>query len=296
MCYHKSLVVRYEALMEYYSASFSSVTAELELLEERYSNLKSRDQSNEPYTKEELSELKWSEKSLQSFGASDYKRFHENGFDYLPTPIITAGAPEEFKLMRWGLIPFYMKEKAKAFALRPSTLNCISEEMFEKPSFRDAVKNGQRCLIPTTGFYEWHWNDVKGKTKIPFFVSLKDQPIGSIAGLYSRWKDSDSGQYLHTYTVLTTAANPLMAHIHNSKKRMPVIIPREFEKDWLSKTLSNDDVAALCRPFDADAMKAITISKLITTKDIETNVAAVMAEQAYEEIVDLPNIEKKSSK
>jgi putative SOS response-associated peptidase YedK len=296
MCYHKSLVAKYEALMEHYSASFAAVTAELELIEERFANLKSRNQDDQPYSKEEISELKWSEKALQSFGAAGYKRYHENGFDYLPTPIITAGAPEELKLMRWGLIPFYMKEKAKAFALRPSTLNCISEEMFEKPSFRDAVKNGQRCLIPTTGFYEWHWNDEKGKTKIPYFVSLKDEPIASIAGLYSRWKDTETGQYQFTYTVLTTAANSLMSHIHNSKKRMPVIIPRQYEKDWLNKDLSKDDVLALCQPFNDEQMKAYTISKLITTKDADTNVSAVMEEQAYEEVVDLPDFEKKSSK
>lgn len=281
MCYHKALVAKYENLMEYYSASFDSVTEEVNSIRERFSILMQKENRADPYTKEEISELKWAQKTLESFTETEYKRYHENGFDYLPTPIITAGAPNEFKLFRWGLIPFYMSDKQKAFALRPSTLNCISEEMYEKPSFRDAAKNSQRCLIPTTGFYEWQWLDEKGKSKIPYYISIKDQPVVSIAGIYSRWKDKTTNEYYYTYSVLTTRANPLMETIHNSKKRMPVIIPKEYERDWLNRDLKQEDVLALCQPFDTTSMKAHTVSKLITTKDAETNVEEVFQLHEY---------------
>lgn len=284
MCYHKSFVAKYEDLMQHYSASFESITSELDLIKERFSILMQKDNSQSPYSKEETDEIKWSQKTISSFGESEYKRYHENGFDYLPTPIITAGAPGEFKLFRWGLIPFYMADKAKAFALRPSTLNCISEEMYDKPSFRDAAKNGQRCLIPVTGFYEWRWLDEKGKNKVPYYVSFKDQPIMSVAGLYSRWKDKTTNEYYYTYTVLTTSANPLMEYVHNNKKRMPVFISREYEKDWLNKNLSKDDVLALCQPFKNESMKANTVSKLITTKEAETNVEDVLKLHNYEKV------------
>jgi putative SOS response-associated peptidase YedK len=244
----------------------------------------SRNEREEPYTNDETKEIKWLQRVINSFTETQYKKFHENGFDYLPSPIVTAGAPDEFKFMKWGLIPFYMSDKAKALALRASTLNCISEEMYDKPSFKDAAKNSQRCLIPVTGFYEWRWLDEKGKTKIPYYVSFKEQPIMSVAGLYSRWKDRSNDEYYYSYTVLTTAANPMMEYIHNSKRRMPVFIPKEYERDWLNKSLSKDDVLALCQPFKGETMKANTISKLITTKEADTNVEDVLKLHQYEKV------------
>lgn len=309
MCYHKSLAEQYDALMDHYSASFDSITEELDYIKERFAILMSKDdylRIREPeeatvvgdrlaelskkgaapnaYTKEEISEMKWSLKTLQSFTDSGFRRFHENGFDYLPTPIITAGAPEEFKLFRWGLIPFYMNDKKQAYDIRLNTLNCISEEMYDKPSFKDALKNSQRCLIPITGFFEWRWLDEKGKNKIPYYVSTKEQQISSLAGLYSRWKDKETGEYYYSYTVLTTWANSLMEYVHNNKRRMPVIIPREFERDWLNKDLPKEDILALCQPYKSELMRANTVSKLITTKEVDTNVAEVLQLHSYEKI------------
>jgi putative SOS response-associated peptidase YedK len=177
-----------------------------------------------------------------------------------------------------------MKSMADGLRIRTQTLNCISEEMFEKPSFRDAAKEGKRCLIPCSGFFEWRWMDAKGKTKIPYYISLNDQPLFSIAGLYSNWRDKDSGHQYWTYSVLTTAANPYMEKIHNSKKRMPVILPREFEKDWLNPNLTKDDVLALCQPLDDRLMKGYAISRLITSKKDETDVPQVLEPATYTEV------------
>jgi putative SOS response-associated peptidase YedK len=216
--------------------------------------------------------------------AEIYKpRYHENGFDFLPTPLLTTGKPDDLRLFNWGLIPYWVKDLPSALKLRTSTLNCISEEMYDKPSFRDAAKEGKRCLIPCTGFYEWKWLDEKGKTKIPYYIHVKDQPLFSLGGLYSRWKDPQTGQITYSYTVLTTKANELMSEIHNSKKRMPVIVAREYEKDWLNPNLTADDVMAFCEPFDTNMLAAHTISKLITTRGADTNVDEVMKPHAYEQ-------------
>ena len=80
--------------------------------------------------------------------------YHENGFDFLPSPIISTKAPKEFQLMNWGLIPWWVKSLPDGLKLRTQTLNCISEEMFDKQSFRDAANDGQRCIIPCSGFFE----------------------------------------------------------------------------------------------------------------------------------------------
>jgi putative SOS response-associated peptidase YedK len=217
--------------------------------------------------------------------------YHENGFDYKPSPIVTAEAPKELKLYNWGFVPWFTKTEQDALQIRLRTLNCISEEMFEKASFRDAVKEGRRCLIPCTGFYEWRWLDPKGKTKIPYYIHLEPE-LFSLAGLYSTWRDKVTGKEMNTYTVLTNKANVFMSKIHNSKDRMPVIIPRQYEKDFLNPDLSKEDVFALCSVFQDSQMKAHTISKLITSKKEETDVPEVMKMQHYDEVdkADTPTL------
>lgn len=306
MCFHKALAVKEQEIMDHYSASFQSIKEDLEMIKEKFSVLMRKDEklgalslnSHEEihnllvaysqkeslpahYTKQELSELKYYLKNLASFRDNGFYRFHENGFDYLPTPIITSGDPDKFKLFRWGLIPFYMNDKEKAMVLRTQTLNCISEEMYDKPSFKDAIKNGQRCLIPVSGFFEWHWLDEKGTVKIPYYVTFRDQRMRSMAGLYSRWKDKETNEYYYSYTVLTTRANAILEYVHNNKKRMPVFIPKEDEKAWLNKDLNQKDVLELCQPSQDSSMRAYTISKLLTTKNIVTNVPEVLHPMNY---------------
>jgi putative SOS response-associated peptidase YedK len=74
--------------------------------------------------------MRWYQHFLSAYtNNSTYERWYENAFDYFPTHVITAGEPDKFKLFRWGLVPFFHKEKEKAMQLRLNTVNCISEEM-----------------------------------------------------------------------------------------------------------------------------------------------------------------------
>ena len=179
-----------------------------------------------------------------------------------------------------------MTDKEKAMILRTKTLNCVSEEMYNTQSFKDAAKNAQRCLIPVAGFFEWRWLDEQGTVKIPYYVTFRDQKIRSMAGLYSRWKDNDTGEYYYSYTVLTTAANLMLDYIHNSKKRMPVFIAKEDEQAWLNKDLSAKDVMELCHPYNDPAMRGYTISKLLTTRNVMTNVPEVLHPMNYQLAID----------
>jgi putative SOS response-associated peptidase YedK len=314
MCYHKAETLVMSDLLAHYSAAFNSITEELEPIRERFQILMSKDErlgglamtsTNEIHnlltlysqkdalpsslTKQELSELKWCLKTLSGIRNDGVYRFHENGFDYLPTPIVTAGDPNNFKLFRWGLIPYYMNEKDKAMILRTQTLNCISEEMYEKPSFRDAAKNEQRCLIPVTGFFEWRWLDEQGTVKIPYYITFRDQKVRSMAGLYSRWKDKETGEYYYSYSVLTTRANTILDYVHNNKKRMPVFVAPEDEKTWLSKGLTKEQVLEMCQPYQDTEMRAYTISKLLTTKNIITNTPEVIAPFNYNNAIQEAN-------
>jgi putative SOS response-associated peptidase YedK len=150
-----------------------------------------------------------------------------NGFTHPYLPIVTNEEPNALQLYQWGLLPQWAKDEK----FQQITLNAKLETIAEKPSFK-AVEF-QRCLIPATGFYEWKWLDGKGKSKEKYLIQVENSPIFCFAGLWSKWIDPLSGILRETYTILTTEANPLMAEIHNSKKRMPVILDISAEEEWL---------------------------------------------------------------
>lgn len=150
-----------------------------------------------------------------------------NGFQFPKTPVITHAEPEKIQLYHWGLIPFWANDDS----IRKNTLNAKMETISEKPSFRNITNN--RCLILADGFYEWQWLDEKGKHKQKYELTLPDKEAFAYAGLWSKWLDKTSGELIYTYTILTTAANELMSRIHNTQKRMPVIVSPNVEQPWL---------------------------------------------------------------
>ena len=152
---------------------------------------------------------------------------HYNGFTHPQTPVITNLHPHLIQLFNWGLIPSWSKDKD----IQKFTLNAKIETITEKPSFRGNVKN--RCLIIADGFFEWQWLDPKGKQKQQYFISLPGEEPFAMAGIYSAWTDKETGEILHTYSIITTEADSFMAEIHNSKKRMPLVLTPANEKLWL---------------------------------------------------------------
>jgi putative SOS response-associated peptidase YedK len=151
-----------------------------------------------------------------------------NAFSYPKTPVITNKDKNLIDQLQWGLIPAW----AKNDAIKQYTLNAKIETLTEKPSFRDIIKN--RCLIIADGFYEWKWLDSKGKKKQKYLITLPDEELYSYAGLWSEWLNKETGVIVKSYTIITTEANDMMSQIHNSKKRMPVILTRDNEREWLN--------------------------------------------------------------
>ena len=136
--------------------------------------------------------------------------------------VVDTNGQNEFKLMKWGLVPSWAKEVKVGYKM----INARAEGIETKPSFRHAYKS-QRCLVPANGFYEWQ----KSTTgKVPYYITLANQDIFSFAGLWEHWQQP-GGQNLETYTIITTRANSDMEHIHD---RMPVIVNPQYEDDWLN--------------------------------------------------------------
>ena len=136
-------------------------------------------------------------------------------------PVVVRNSPNRLVAMQWGLIPAWSKAPRMQF----STINARAETLAKSPVFRGPFKS-RRCLVPASGFYEWQ---VQAQGKQPFCIRLSGGELFAFAGLYDIWRDDD-GNELHSYTIVTTAPNELVAPIHN---RMPVILRREDEHAWL---------------------------------------------------------------
>ena len=153
---------------------------------------------------------------------------HINGFTFPATPVITNANPNKIQLFNWGFLPSWTND----ITFRKNTLNAKSETLKKKPSFKPYINN--RCLIIADGFYEWQWLDEKGKQKQKYLITMPNYELFCFAGLWNNWLDKATGKIINTYTILTTESNELMTEIHNSKKRMPLILTIENENNWLT--------------------------------------------------------------
>jgi putative SOS response-associated peptidase YedK len=208
------------------------------------------------------------------------KQYHASSFDLPKLPVITNDQPQHIQLLTWGLIPFWVKDKKTADEVRVKTMNARAESIFEKPSFRHAAEQ-KHCLVLADGFFEWR--EFEGKN-YPYYIRLKNHEPFAMAGLWDRWKDPKTADALQTYPVITTKANPLMEQIHNKKKRMPVILPRDHERDWIDPSLNKQAAEALLVPYDEHLMEAFTISRLITSQQRNPNVPELSEMFTYPEL------------
>jgi len=179
-------------------------------------------------------------------------------YNIAPSQPVTAvratstGSGREFALLRWGLIPSWSKDPAIGNRL----INARAETVQEKPSFRNAFRR-HRCLIPTNGFYEWQRQE---RGKQPYFVRMRDERLFAFAGLWDRWESPDK-RVIETCTILTTAANTVLAPIHD---RMPVIVPPEEYARWLDTAPQNTgSLATLLVPFPPEEMLAFPVSSRV---------------------------------
>ncbi|MCK5678127.1 MAG: SOS response-associated peptidase [Flavobacteriaceae bacterium] len=157
-----------------------------------------------------------------------------NAFEFPKTPVITNKNKTIIEHYQWGLIPYW----AKNDEIKKFTLNAKIETLTEKPSFKNSVN--KRCLVISDGFYEWQWLDSKGKIKQKYEITLPNNELFTFGGIYSEWLDKTTGEIINSYSIVTTQANKLMSKIHNTKKRMPVILTKENEYNWLNNSDLNE--------------------------------------------------------
>jgi putative SOS response-associated peptidase YedK len=187
------------------------------------------------------------------------------GFDYNTLPVFrpaAVGGGLEKVYMQWGFLPNYIRGQEQVDRFRRgyedaagkfhppyTTLNATSEQLLDK-MFKPAALHG-RVLVPFSRFYEWRHVQVVGKSgkllktpeKFPYRVEMKDKSAPwYLAGVSGSWTDDATGRKKDTFAIVTTEANSLMKQIHNSKERMPTILPARIAMDWLKPDLDEHGI------------------------------------------------------
>lgn len=184
-------------------------------------------------------------------------------FNIAPTQVVPVirlcdssdGFQRQLSNLRWGLIPHWAKDPS----IGSKMINARSEEAATKPSFRVPLRR-QRCLVPSTGFFEWQ--KVEGKTprgfkKQPFYIRRRDEKLIAFGGLWDRWRDGD-GSTIESFSILTTSPNELIRPLHD---RMPVILQRSDYELWLDPKMQDPaKLNPLFSPFPESEMTAHPVS------------------------------------
>jgi putative SOS response-associated peptidase YedK len=142
----------------------------------------------------------------------------------------------------WGLIPYWTKE-AKP---KHKAIIATAERVATAPMFRAAYAR-RRCLLPVDNFFEWR--STRGKARQPYAVGMKSGEPFALGAIWEGWKRPGNEEWVRTFAVVTTAANGLVAQIHD---RMPVIIPPIAYDRWLANV--EPDPRDLLVPFPSEPM------------------------------------------
>jgi len=181
----------------------------------------------------------------------------ENNYNVAPThnmPVVGQNRDGErtIQKFRWGLLPFWAKEKKVGYSM----VNARAESIDTKKSFKRSFEK-YRCLVPATGFFEWKGE--KGN-KTPYHIFPTHKPMFAFAGIYNVW-ESPEGEKIPTYSIITTDANEKMSELHD---RMPVMLLKEEWDEWLDPDNHNmKGLKELLKPFPDDAIDFYEVSKKV---------------------------------
>lgn len=146
--------------------------------------------------------------------------------------VIESNGDRRLGLMKWG---FKLPNNTR------SIINCRSETIHEKKMFKEAYEK-RRCIVPASGFFEWS-DYTKQKPKPQYKISIPEQPILCMAGIYTKTLD-ESGQIEWVFSIVTRDANEDMLAIH---PRMPLMLGNEDVSYWLSHETSLEHLSALLK-------------------------------------------------
>jgi putative SOS response-associated peptidase YedK len=173
----------------------------------------------------------------------------------LPVIVESEEGERIVRLMNWGLTPRWAS-RGKPL---PPPINARLETIDQKPMFKGLLPK-QRCLVPNSGFFEW--KATSGGKKQPYFIHVKDEPLSAFAGLWDETKaESASPESSGSFTIVTREAVGPMTELHH---RMPVILARALEEDWLDAELNQPEmVTSLLRSSPVRDLEAYPVSTAV---------------------------------
>ncbi len=198
------------------------------------------------------------------FGASFETEPLGENYNVAPTNDVVAvvagdGGPV-VRAFHWGLVPTW----AKDIKVGSRMINARAETVADKSVFKGLFAK-HRLIVPMDGFYEWR--AVPGqKAKQPYFIRRRDGEPLAVAGLWTTWRDrslGDEAHWLHSLTLITTAANATMTPVHD---RMPVLLPSSRWQEWLDP--DNRDIEHLGRllvPAPDDLLELVPVSTAVNS-------------------------------
>lgn len=213
--------------------------------------------------------LKQIEKDLGTIAAIKEAELLKDGFRYSNSIIIRKSAPNDVEVVsaHWEFIPPWIKDDAALKEARKQGipwLNATCEKLLESKMFRDAALK-RRCLVLASHFFEWRGFKPDGEKKdikYPYAIEVSDADYFYMAGIWQPWTDKSTGEVIDTFAIVTTKANELMAEVHNSKKRMPTILPEDLAYRWIMDDLTEDEIKEISSfQLSSELMKAHTIPK-----------------------------------
>jgi len=213
--------------------------------------------------------LRQIEKELGTIAALNHLQQMRSGFEYKDAPVIRNSASNDFEivLMHLEFIPSWVTSVEQLEEARKQGipwLNARSETLLSSKMFRDAALN-RRCLVLASHFYEWRAYKPEGskkEIKYPYAIEVADADYFYMAGIYNSYTNENTGVVLNSFAIVTTAANELMAEVHNGKKRMPTILPDDLAWKWIMEDLTEKEVKELAAyQFPSEQMYAYTIRK-----------------------------------
>jgi putative SOS response-associated peptidase YedK len=157
--------------------------------------------------------------------------------DSAPIVRLAADGSRECALARWGLVPGW----APDLKFGSRCINARAETVAKLPAFRTALRK-RRCLVPVNAFFEW--SGEKGQRR-KWRITLRDESLFALAGLWEWWQDRESGEAVTSYTIVTCEANAAIAPLHD---RMPVIVGAADYARWLDAAADGQPLLAPCAP------------------------------------------------
>ncbi|MEX2591717.1 MAG: SOS response-associated peptidase [Anditalea sp.] len=188
-----------------------------------------------------------------------------NGFNKPYLPVISNAESKAIDMYRWGLLPFWVKDES---SFKANTLNARSEELYDKPSYRQSWS--KRCLVICTGFFEPHYPEGSKKSQ-SHYIKPKEAEFFTLGGIWSKWKD------IYTFSIVMVEGSPLLAGIHNEKKRMPLILEGDQAEAWILSDLTKPEMTDLMKPYGQDEkLTAYRVLDGVTNSRLNTNVPEVI--------------------